>query len=72
MGYYFCTFLVVAEAASFSAAGARLAAMSTLVRRLEEDLGYSLFDRAGKSIALSEESRRLLPEASASSSSMNR
>ncbi|EHP39923.1 LysR family transcriptional regulator [Cupriavidus basilensis OR16] len=72
---YFGTFLVAVETASFSAAGARLAltqsVVSTQVRRLEEDLGCSLFDRAGKSITL-EESRRPPPGASASSSSMNR
>ncbi|MDF3831479.1 LysR family transcriptional regulator [Cupriavidus basilensis] len=64
---YFRTFLVAAETASFSAAGARLAltqsAVSTQIRRLEEDLGCTLFDRAGKSVTLSEEGRKLLPEA---------
>ncbi|CAG9180519.1 LysR family transcriptional regulator [Cupriavidus respiraculi] len=64
---YFQTFIVAAETASFSAAGARLgltqSAVSTQIRRLEEDLGCSLFDRAGKSVALSEEGRKLLPEA---------
>lgn len=64
---YFRTFLVAAETSSFSATGARLAltqsAVSTQIRRLEEDLGCALFDRAGKSVALSEEGRKLLPEA---------
>ncbi|WP_020201785.1 MULTISPECIES: LysR family transcriptional regulator [Cupriavidus] len=64
---YFQTFLVAAETASFSAAGARLgltqSAVSTQIRRLEEDLGCTLFDRAGKSVALSGDGRRLLPEA---------
>ncbi|MGO4576515.1 LysR substrate-binding domain-containing protein [Cupriavidus sp. 2TAF22] len=64
---YFQTFLVAAETASFSAAGARLgltqSAVSTQIRRLEEDLGCTLFDRAGKSVTLSEEGRKLLPEA---------
>ncbi len=64
---YFRTFLVAAETSSFSAAGARLAltqsAVSTQIRRLEEDLGCTLFDRAGKSVTLSEEGRKLLPEA---------
>ncbi|KWR91400.1 LysR family transcriptional regulator [Cupriavidus sp. IDO] len=64
---YFRTFLVAAETGSFSAAGARLAltqsAVSTQIRRLEEDLGCSLFDRSGKSVTLSEAGRRLLPDA---------
>lgn len=64
---YFQTFIVAAETASFSATGARLgltqSAVSTQIRRLEEDLGCSLFDRAGKSVSLSEEGRKLLPEA---------
>jgi len=64
---YFRTFLVAAETGSFSAAGARLAltqsAVSTQMRRLEEDLGCSLFERSGKSVALSEAGRRLLPDA---------
>lgn len=64
---YFKTFLVAADTGSFSAAGARLgltqSAVSTQIRRLEEDLGCLLFDRSGKSVALSEEGRQLLPEA---------
>ncbi|RZT39491.1 LysR family transcriptional regulator [Cupriavidus agavae] len=64
---YFKTFLSAAETGSFSAAGARLgltqSAVSTQIRRLEEDLGCTLFDRTGKSVTLSEEGRRLLPEA---------
>jgi len=64
---YFRTFLMAAETASFSAAGARLgltqSAVSTQIRRLEEDLGCTLFDRSGKSVALSEEGRQLLPDA---------
>ncbi|MGY8526671.1 LysR substrate-binding domain-containing protein [Paracidovorax citrulli] len=64
---YFRTFLVAAETASFSAAASRLAltqsAVSTQIRRLEEELGCNLFDRTGKSVALSLHGRRLLPEA---------
>lgn len=64
---YFRTFLVAAETASFSAAAARLSltqsAVSTQIRRLEEDLGCALFDRTGKSVTLSEQGRKLLPEA---------
>lgn len=64
---YFQTFLVAAETASFSAAGARLgltqSAVSMQIRRLEEELGCQLFDRSGKSVALSEDGRRLLDDA---------
>lgn len=64
---YFQTFLVAAETASFSAAGARLgltqSAVSMQIRRLEEELGCQLFDRTGKSVALSEDGRRLLDDA---------
>lgn len=64
---YFRTFLLAAETGSFSAAGARLgltqSAVSTQIRRLEEDLGCALFDRSGKSVALSDEGRRMLADA---------
>lgn len=64
---YFKTFLTAAETSSFSAAGARLgltqSAVSTQIRRLEEDLGCTLFDRSGKSVALSEEGRQMLADA---------
>lgn len=63
---YFQTFLVAAETASFSAAGARLgltqSAVSMQIRRLEEELGCQLFDRSGKAVALSEDGRRLLDD----------
>jgi DNA-binding transcriptional LysR family regulator len=65
---YFKTFLVAAETGSFSAAGVRLgltqSAVSTQIRRLEDDLGCTLFDRSGKSVALSEEGRQMLADAS--------
>jgi len=65
---YFKTFLVAAETGSFSATGARLgltqSAVSTQIRRLEEDLGCTLFDRSGKSVSLSEEGRQMLADAS--------
>jgi len=65
---YFKTFLVAAETGSFSAAGARLgltqSAVSTQIRRLEDDLGCILFDRSGKSVTLSEEGRQMLADAS--------
>lgn len=64
---YFKTFLVAAETGSFSAAGARLgltqSAVSTQIRRLEEDLGCTLFDRSGKSVSLSDEGRQMLDDA---------
>ena len=64
---YFKTFLVAAETGSFSAAGTRLgltqSAVSTQIRRLEEDLGCTLFDRSGKSVALSDEGRQMLDDA---------
>lgn len=64
---YFRTFLVAAETASFSKTGARLgltqSAVSAQIRRLEEELGCTLFERTGKSVTLSEQGRRLLPDA---------
>lgn len=64
---YLQTFVAAARASSFSAAGARLgltqSAVSTQIKRLEEDLGCLLFERAGKSVRLSERGRQLLPEA---------
>lgn len=64
---YFKTFLVAAETGSFSAAGTRLgltqSAVSTQIRRLEEDLGCTLFDRSGKSVALSDEGQQMLGDA---------
>lgn len=64
---YLRTFVVAAEASSFSATGARLgltqSAVSTQIRRLEDDLGCQLFERNGKSVTISEAGLRLLPEA---------
>ncbi|KAB0601394.1 MAG: LysR family transcriptional regulator [Cupriavidus sp.] len=64
---YFKTFLIAAETSSFSAAGARLgltqSAVSTQIRRLEDDLGCTLFERSGKSVTLSEEGRQMLADA---------
>src|ERR1700761_1214077 len=61
------TFVVAAETESFSAAGNRLgltqSAVSTQIRRLEEELGYTLFDRTGKSVTLSSEGREVLEQA---------
>jgi DNA-binding transcriptional LysR family regulator len=64
---YLRTFVVAAETESFSAAGNRLgltqSAVSTQIRRLEEELGYALFDRTGKSVTLSDEGREVLEQA---------
>lgn len=64
---YLRTFLVAAETASFSAAGARLgltqSAVSLQMRRLEEDLGCALFERTGKSVSLGPEGRRIMADA---------
>ena len=64
---YLRTFVVAAETSSFSATGARLgltqSAVSTQIRRLEEDLDCLLFERQGKSVTVSEAGQRLLPEA---------
>jgi DNA-binding transcriptional LysR family regulator len=61
------TFVVAAEMESFSAAGNRLgltqSAVSTQIRRLEEELGCTLFDRTGKSVTLSHEGRDALEPA---------
>jgi DNA-binding transcriptional LysR family regulator len=61
------TFVVAAETESFSAAGNRLgltqSAVSTQIRRLEDELGYTLFDRTGKSVTLSSEGRDALEQA---------
>lgn len=64
---YLRTFIVAAETSSFSATGARLgltqSAVSTQIRRLEEELDCLLFERNGKSVTASEAGLRLLPEA---------
>ncbi|MDB5838641.1 MAG: LysR family transcriptional regulator [Herminiimonas sp.] len=64
---YFRTFLIAAETLSFSAAGSRLgltqSAVSTQIRRLEQELGCLLFERTGKSVTLSVAGSKLLPDA---------
>src|SRR5471032_376627 len=64
---YLRTFTIAAETESFSAAGNRLgltqSAVSTQIRRLEEELGCVLFDRTGKSVTLSNEGRDALEQA---------
>jgi DNA-binding transcriptional LysR family regulator len=61
---YLKTFATAARTASFSATGDQLgltqSAVSTQIKRLEEDLGYTLFDRAGKSVALNAQGRQAL------------
>ena len=64
---YLRTFVVAAETESFSAAGNRLgltqSAVSTQIRRLEDELGYALFTRTGKSVTLSDEGADVLEQA---------
>jgi DNA-binding transcriptional LysR family regulator len=64
---YLRTFVVAAEAESFSAAGNRLgltqSAVSTQIRRLEDELGFSLFDRKAKSVTLCEDGWHALEQA---------
>lgn len=61
------TFLAVVEAGSFSAAAPGVyrsqAAVSQQVRRLETQLGATLFERGHREVALSEAGRRFLPHA---------
>jgi DNA-binding transcriptional LysR family regulator len=64
---YLRTFVVAAETESFSAAGNRLgltqSAVSTQIRRLEDELGYALFTRTGKSVTLNDEGADVLEQA---------
>jgi DNA-binding transcriptional LysR family regulator len=64
---YLRTFVVAAEAESFSAAGNRLgltqSAVSTQIRRLEDELGFPLFDRKAKSVTLCSDGRHALEQA---------
>ena len=64
---YLKTFLVAAQTASFSAAGAKIgltqSAVSTQIQRLEEDLGCVLFDRSARAVTLSAAGRAMLPMA---------
>jgi DNA-binding transcriptional LysR family regulator len=61
------TFIAVFEANSFTRAAALLGrtqpAVSLQVRRLEEQLGFSVFDRSGRTLALTTEGAALLPQA---------
>lgn len=64
---YLRTFVVAAETESFSAAANRLrltqSAVSTQIRRLEDELGYALFTRTGRSVTLSDEGAEVLEQA---------
>jgi DNA-binding transcriptional LysR family regulator len=64
---YLRTFVVAAETQSFSAAANRLrltqSAVSTQIRRLEDELGYALFTRTGRSVTLSDEGAEVLEQA---------
>lgn len=61
------TFLAVAELGGFSAAGKQLnltqSAVSLQIKRLEERIGVSLFDRTSRSVALTEAGAVLIPYA---------
>lgn len=61
------TFIAAAKVSSFSIAGSTLgltqSAVSSQMKKLEEDLNCQLFDRMGKAVALSTRGRELLPTA---------
>ena len=63
------TFITLSETLNYPRAAERLQyAPSTLHRHielLEEELGTPLFDKAGRQLFLTDEGRRLLPEAKA-------
>lgn len=65
----FKTFIAVAREGTFTAAGRQLgltqSAVSAQIRRLEEHLGVSLFDRTAKSAELNVHGREILPQAEA-------
>ena len=61
------TLLAVARAGTFAGAGETIgltqSAVSSQIKRLEEHLGYALFDRTGRSAQLNPAARALLPQA---------
>jgi DNA-binding transcriptional LysR family regulator len=58
------TFIAVSQYGTFSAAGARIgltqSAVSAQMQRLEEELGFALFDRTGRSATLNDAGRETL------------
>jgi len=64
---YLQTFVSAAQTASFSRTGAQLgltqSAVSLQIRKLEEALGCTLFERTGKAVRLSDAGRQRLPQA---------
>lgn len=60
-------FVAVVETRTFTAGAAKIGmsqpAISDLIRRLERELGSPLFQRAGRSVTLTESGRQLLPHA---------
>jgi DNA-binding transcriptional LysR family regulator len=58
------TFIAVSQYGTFSGAGARIgltqSAVSAQIQRLEEELGFPLFDRTGRSATLNEAGRETL------------
>lgn len=60
-------FLAVAEVGSFSGGARRChvaqPSLSQQIKKLEEELGYQLFDRLGRTIALTEAGEAMLPRA---------
>lgn len=65
----FRTFIAVVREGSFTAAGRQLgltqSAVSAQIRRLEEQLGLTLFDRGARAALLNAHGRELLPQAEA-------
>ncbi|SPU49069.1 LysR family transcriptional regulator [Bordetella trematum] len=65
----FRTFIAVVREGSFTAAGRQLgltqSAVSAQIRRLEEQLGLTLFDRGARTALLNAHGRELLPQAEA-------
>ena len=61
------TFIAVTRHGTFAATGARLgltqSAVSTQIKRLEEGLGFALFDRTGRSATLNAAGRNTLARA---------
>ncbi len=69
-------FLAVADAASFGRAAARIGMkqppLSQSIRRLERDLGVTLFERTAKGVKLTKAGEAVLPEARAAVSAAQR